>query len=49
MHISLNVLGLEHLWVIYPGQHSAFSYAIQERTSIGSMQDLVDLGQLLEL
>jgi len=46
MHISLDVLRLEHLWVIYPGQHS---YAIQERISTCSMQDLVDLGQLLKL
>jgi hypothetical protein len=46
MHISLNVLGLEHLWVIYPGQNS---YAIQERVSTCSIRNLVDLGQLLKL
>ena len=46
MHISLNDLGLEHLWILYPGPHS---YAIQERMSAWSIQSLVDLRQLLEL
>jgi predicted AAA+ superfamily ATPase len=40
MQIALTDLGLEHLWVIYPGQHR---YAVHEQISVWPLCDLVHL------
>jgi predicted AAA+ superfamily ATPase len=44
MHIALQDLGLEHLWVLYPGNQN---YAVQERISVWPLQELNNLGQLI--
>jgi predicted AAA+ superfamily ATPase len=40
MHIALQDLGLEHLWVIYPGEHS---YPVHERITVWPLQKISDL------
>lgn len=40
MHIALQDLGLEHLWVIYPGEQS---YPVHERITVWSLQKISDL------
>jgi hypothetical protein len=43
-HIALSDLGLEHLWVVYPGQHR---YPAHERITVWPVRELVELpGQL---
>jgi uncharacterized protein len=44
MNIALNELGLEHLWVIYPGEQT---YPVHERISVLSISKLNDLPHLL--
>lgn len=40
MHIALQDLGLEHLWVIYPGEQS---YPVHERITVFPLQQLTNL------
>ena len=45
MHIALQDLELEHLWVIYPGKRS---YPVQERITVWPLQSVANLTQLLK-
>lgn len=40
MRVALDDLGLEHLWVVYPGQHE---YALDERISALPVHSLPNL------
>jgi hypothetical protein len=40
MHIALQDLGLEHLWVVYPGEQS---YQVHERITVWPLQKMGDL------
>jgi len=44
MHIALNDLDLEHLWVVYPGQHM---YSVDKKVSAWPLQQLPDLATQL--
>ncbi len=44
MQDALQDLGLEHLWVIYPGEQS---YSVHQRMTVWPLQRMCDLGQLL--
>ncbi len=44
MHIVLQDLGLEHLWVIYSGEHN---YPAHERITVLSIRKLGELSQVL--
>jgi predicted AAA+ superfamily ATPase len=44
MHLALQVLELQHLWVIYPGEHS---YPVQERITVLPLQSVDDIARLL--
>jgi predicted AAA+ superfamily ATPase len=40
MHIALEDLGLEHLWIVYPGVHS---YPIRDRITVCALQNVGNL------
>jgi len=44
MHIALRELGLEHLWVFYPGEQS---YPVHEQITAWPLQRVSDVAQLL--
>jgi predicted AAA+ superfamily ATPase len=44
MRTALNDLDLEHLWVIYPGQHH---YAVDKKVSVWPLRQLPDLATQL--
>ena len=44
MRTALNDLDLEHLWVVYPGQHH---YAVDKKVSVWPLQQLPDLATQL--
>ena len=44
MHVALQDLGLEHLWVIYSGAHS---YPVTEQITVWQLRDLPELSKLL--
>ncbi len=44
MYTALQDLGLEHLWVIYPGEQN---YPVHERITVWSLQNVSNLAQLL--
>jgi predicted AAA+ superfamily ATPase len=44
MHVALQDLGLEHLWVIYPGEHN---YPVTEQITVWPLRELVELSKLL--
>ena len=46
MHIALQDLGLEHLWILYPG---ILNYAVQEQMSVWPLREVNNLGQLISL
>jgi len=42
MHTALEVLKLNHLWLIYPGQHA---YPIDEKISALPLKDIAGLSK----
>lgn len=44
MHIALNDLDLEHLWVVYPGQHA---YSVDKKVSVWPLEQLPNLATQL--
>lgn len=44
MRTALNDLDLEHLWVVYPGQHH---YAVDKKVSVWPLRQLPDLATQL--
>lgn len=42
--IALNDLGLDHLWIVYPGQHR---YPVHERVTAWPLRDIADLSARL--
>jgi predicted AAA+ superfamily ATPase len=45
MHIALQDLGLEHLWVVYPGKES---YPVHERITVWPFRMIFDLAQQIQ-
>jgi predicted AAA+ superfamily ATPase len=45
MHIAIEDLGLEHLWVIYPGE---IKYALDEKITVLPLQEIAQLGKTVE-
>ena len=43
MRIALNDLQLDHLWVIYPGQHT---YPVDEKITVMPISEIFNLKQL---
>lgn len=43
MHTALQDLGLEHLWVVYPGEQS---YPVHERITVWPLHRIADLAQM---
>ena len=46
MHVAIQDLGLEHLWVIYPGHHE---YALDEKISVIPLDAVLGLADALQL
>jgi hypothetical protein len=44
MQVALNDLGLEHLWIVYPGKHS---YTIDARVTALPLDELPRLASAL--
>jgi len=44
MQVAVQDLGLEHLWVIYPGEQS---YPVHEQMTIWQLKSVSDLAQLV--
>jgi hypothetical protein len=44
MQVALHDLGLEHLWVIHPGEQS---HSVHEHMTVWPLQSVSDLAQLL--